>query len=101
MVQNTRSLEISGDELEAITSPPPLLAGECIYDLFDEDYKLVERSFNIQRWHTWLFPLPVGPIKLAHVSGFYDQNPNGLRNDNIIISQLAFLDQFGFVNAHR
>ena len=50
MVQNTRSLEILGDGLEARFSPLPPLAGECIDDLFDEYSKLVEtvRSFNLQ-----------------------------------------------------
>jgi hypothetical protein len=42
MVQNTRSLEILGDGLEARFSPLPPLAGECIDDLFDEYSKLVD-----------------------------------------------------------
>jgi hypothetical protein len=51
MIQNTRSLEILGDGLEALCSPLPTLASECIDDLFDEYSKLVDRavrSFNIQ-----------------------------------------------------
>ena len=50
MVQNTRSLEILSDGLEARFGPLPLLAGECIDDLFDEYSKLVEtvRNFDLQ-----------------------------------------------------
>ena len=51
MVQNTRSLKILGEGLEALIGPPPTLAGKRIDDLFDEYSKLLEtvQSFNIQR----------------------------------------------------
>jgi len=47
MVQNTRSLDIFGDEPEPFFSPLPPLAGERIDNLY---YKLVEtvRGFNLQ-----------------------------------------------------
>jgi hypothetical protein len=50
MVQNTRSLDILGDELEAVFSPLPPLAGERIDNLY-YNLKLVEtvRDFNLQR----------------------------------------------------
>ena len=35
VVENTRSLDIFGNEAKAISRPPPLLAGECIDDLFN------------------------------------------------------------------
>jgi len=35
VVQNTRSLEILGNGLEAVFSPPPLLASERIDNLYD------------------------------------------------------------------
>ena len=35
MVQNAISCEILGDGSEAVFSPPPLLASECIDDLLD------------------------------------------------------------------
>ena len=36
VVQNTIRREILGDGGEAVFSPPPFLANECIDDLFDE-----------------------------------------------------------------
>jgi hypothetical protein len=43
MVQNTRSLDIFGAE-HAVFSPAPLLASECINDLFDEYSELIETN---------------------------------------------------------
>jgi len=50
MIQNSRSLEIFGDGLEALSSPLPLLASEYIDDLLDQSFGLVEtfRGLNLQ-----------------------------------------------------